>query len=167
MVNISAERINLTAPYHVVDRGDGDYVYFTTDYGVRYRVGFERLDLIKSAPAYEFVIINVNQKPSPRDSKLRETVMAVVYDFFLSSELAMLYICETGDGKQSLRDRLFHFWLRTSPQYANFGTWDFAVTDEEGIRNYITLIVRNDNPKIVEVAAEITETVRLLNEKPQ
>lgn len=37
---------------------------------------------------------------SPRDSKVRETVMCIVDEFFRKNQAALLYICETGDGMQ-------------------------------------------------------------------
>lgn len=167
MVSISAERINKTSPYKVEDGSRESFVDFTTDSGVEYSVGFEQLDLIESAPTFEFVIVNVNQRPSPRDKKLRDTIMAVVYDFFLSSNYAMLYICETGDGKQAMRRRLFHFWVNSKPQYGHFITWDYSITDEEGVENFVTLIIRDDNPKLREIHDEFIETIQLLKEKPQ
>ena len=41
-----------------------------------------------------------------------------------------------------------------------------AVKDEEGMMNYATLIIRNDNPNMVKVITEFTNSVNLLNQKP-
>ena len=41
-----------------------------------------------------------------------------------------------------------------------------SVVDEDGVTNYATIIVRNDNPRLVEVIAEFTSTISLLNQKP-
>lgn len=41
-----------------------------------------------------------------------------------------------------------------------------SVVDEDGITNYATIIVRNDNPRLVDVIAEFTTTISLLNQKP-
>ena len=46
---------------------------------------------------YEFNIVNTNNRTSPRDPKVRDTVLTFIYDFFQTREAAMLYICETGD----------------------------------------------------------------------
>lgn len=98
MVSISPERINKTSPYKVAAARNEYSVKFTTDYGVSYVVGFEYTDILSCTETYEFAITNLNQKNSPNDPKLRDTIMAVIFDFFLSSNTAMLYICETGDG---------------------------------------------------------------------
>lgn len=55
----------------------------------------------------EFSIININNKRSPRDHNVRDTIIAIVENFFQENQDVMLYICETGDGKQSMRRRLF------------------------------------------------------------
>lgn len=59
---------------------------------------------------FQLVIVNVDNMPSPRDRKLRETIVAIVEGFFSINNEAMLYICETGDGKQAMRNRLFQYW---------------------------------------------------------
>ena len=61
---------------------------------------------------YQFSIINGNNKKSPRDPKVRETIIAIVENFFMENQEVMLYICETGDGKQSMRNRLFEYWIK-------------------------------------------------------
>lgn len=166
MVSISAERINATSPYKVSMSKDQGFVVFTTDSDVNYRVGFEPLDVMTSSEVYQFYIINVNRKQSPRDPKLRDTIMAIIYDFFLSSNTAMLYICETGDMKQSMRERLFRYWASANPKHTQFSIWTASVLDEAGVMNYATLILRNDHPKRKEVVEEFTDTVNMLNNKP-
>lgn len=167
MVSISPERINKKSPYPVFKTRNERTVSFITDFGVHYVASFDVTNLMSCAEIYEFAIINVNNKKSPRDPKLRDTIMAIVLDFFLSSDTAMLYICETGDEKQSMRDRLFRYWAAKYTEYNYFSVYSASVVDEEGIRNYATLILRNDHPKMTEVAAEFASTVQLLNQKPR
>lgn len=166
MVSILPERINKTAPYKVERGKDERTVKFTTDFNVTYVVGFEYTDILLCAETYEFAITNFNHKKSPRDSKLRDTIMAIVLDFFLSCNTAMLYICETGDNKQSMRNRLFSYWAATNPQFKFFSLWTASVVDEDGTYNYATLVLRNDHPRRREVIEEFTTTVDMLNDKP-
>ena len=44
---------------------------------------------------------------SPSDAAVRETIICIIEEFFLSSPNIMLYICETGDERQAQRTRLF------------------------------------------------------------
>lgn len=147
------------------ERGAG--FYFTTDYGVDYKVCFLDSDLLVSDEAYELVIANINNKKSPRDRKLRNTVMAIVYEFFEKNNMTLLYICETGDNKQTLRSRLFEYWYRTSPRNSEFYVSSINVKDIDGVQNFATIILRLDNPKIKDIVSEFIDTSRILNDKPQ
>lgn len=71
-----------------------------------------------------FLSSNVNKIPSPRDLKMRDTVMLIIENFFNMNEAALLYICESGDGKQHMRSRLFEYWfssyqMKDKPQIRN------------------------------------------------
>ena len=52
-------------------------------------------DLLEHGEAYMFHITNVNKQRSPRDMKVRDTVIAIIDNFFETNEFALLYICET------------------------------------------------------------------------
>lgn len=78
----------------------------------------------------------------------------------------MLYICETGDDKQSMRSRLFEIWFNMSPRRSEFTIVQTNIKDEEGIINYAAIISRLDNPYLKEVVTEFLETAKLLNSKP-
>ena len=41
-----------------------------------------------------------------------------------------------------------------------------SITDEYGVVNYATIIVRNDNPRMPLVMAEFSESIHLLSQKP-
>src|SRR3712207_9220577 len=76
---LNVEAINEKAPYVVSQVPNKNFVSFKTDYGVEYLVGFDKDDLsLSSADVYQFSIINANNKKSPRDGKVRDTIIAVV-----------------------------------------------------------------------------------------
>lgn len=167
MVTLSVDFINTEAPYKVELAEEQGFVNFTTDSDVHYSIGFELADSIIGFETYQFYILNLNHQKSPRDRKLKDTIMAVLYDFFRSNNLAMLYLCETGDEKQSLRNRLFEYWARTSKIQDRVSIVTSCVTDEDGIKNYATLILRIDNPHHSEIISAFTQTVEVLNNKPE
>lgn len=142
------------------------YVDFTTEFGVKYSVGYEPSDLLTCTQAYDFVIINANNKKSPLDPKLRDTIIAIVADFFKYNETAMLYICETSDHKQSMRSRLFTFWASKFPGHDQYATASGNVTDEEGNENFATLIIPYGHPKAEEAIKEFYEAINALKDKP-
>ena len=109
MISLPLEQINREAPYNIKGLKDGS-VFFTTDNGLHYIVSFDPDDVSLTHLCYQLVIVNVDNMPSPRDIKLRDTIVAIVEGFFASNNEVMLYICETGDGKQAMRNRLFQYW---------------------------------------------------------
>ena len=169
MINaLSIEDINSVAPYKVQPVGDNRVIYtFVTDSGVELAIDFMDDDLITSAESYQLVISNVNNKRSPRDSKVQKTILAIVTEFFEKNQAALLYICETGDGKQLARYRLFSYWFDKFDYSLRFTCLSTSIEDEDGIPNAATLFIRNDNPQLDQIISDFNETVRLLRSKPK
>lgn len=166
-MNLNVDKINEKSPYLVKGIGDS-YVSFETDYGVRYYAGFDPDDVsLPDEQVYQFAIVNINNKKSPRDSKVRQTIIGIVEDFFIQNNEVMLYICETGDGKQSMRNRLFGYWINHYKANWNISFWSSSVKDENGVLNFATIIIRNDNPRIEEIARKFADTIQLFNDKPK
>ena len=138
MVRIDLKRVNASAPYTLKEAPYADLSFsLTTDYGVNYTLGFMPSDLMPDIDAYEFAISNTNHRKSPRDPKLRQTILALIYEFFRTRDAVMLYLCETGDNRQRLRSRLFESWFRTSGQQTTFAFLAAQLPDEDGILNYV------------------------------
>lgn len=139
---------------------------FLTDGDVHYSVGFMLdQDTLQLPDCYELIIANINNKKSHSDHKLRDTVLAIVDEFFRVNNYTLLYICETGDGKQALRNRLFQNWFSHYDKKEAFVFMSSSIV-AEGIVNYATIIVRNDNPNLSAIISTFTETIKLLSNKP-
>ena len=165
-IPLSLDKINAVAPYQVqLDNTTGLYK-FVSDYQVGFSVAFEENDLLQSGESYQFALTNYEGKKSPRDNKVRTTVLAIIEEFFNKNEAALLYICETGDGMQKMRSRLFHFWFGIYAEHDEFLFLPQVVYDEEDNENYAALIIRRDNPKFIDLVTEFTNTITLLNAKP-
>lgn len=167
MVNLSVNKINAVSPYKVEPIRNSGCVVFKTDFGVEYIVGFDLTEVLVCAETYQFYITNVNNRKSLSDPKLRETIIAVISDFFESSNTAMLYICDTGDGRQEMRSRLFKHWIVDCPLYDNMATLSGSVIDEDGVKNFATIVVRNDHPKLDDILKEFKIAIQTLNNKPE
>lgn len=167
MVTLDLQRVNAEAPYKVMPTVREGYFRFTTDFGVDYIIGFCQEELLDYEETYQFAIINANLQKSPRDRKLRDTVVAFVYEFFAQSDRVMLYFCETGDERQSLRSRLFEWWFKSSHRSEVFFSESATIPDEDGTLNYVTYITRQDNPNLVRISNEFAMTVQVLRQKPE
>jgi hypothetical protein len=42
-----------------------------------------------------------------------------------------------------------------------------SIVDAEGVVNFATIILRNDNPELSEIIVEFTESIQLLSQKPE
>lgn len=165
MNSLSLHAVNASSSYEVSAVNDGCYQFFT-DYGVHCTVEFVLDDSLLSHETYHLVIVNVNHQKSPSDVKVRDTIIAIIDEFFVENNTTLLYICETGDKKQALRNRLFERWFSTYERKAQYTFVASSLTDDEGIENYAAIIVRNDNPDLSAIVAEFTTTISLLSTKP-
>lgn len=165
MNSLSLSAINVLSSYEVSAVNEGCYQFFT-DHGVHCTVEFVLDDSLMSRETYHLVIVNVNHQKSPSDAKVRDTIIAIIDEFFIENNTTLLYICETGDKKQALRNRLFERWFSMYKRKAQYTFVASSLKDEEGIENYTAIIVRNDNPELSAIIAEFTETISLLSSKP-
>ena len=98
--------------------------------------------------------------------KVRDTIISIIDEFFEQNNSTLLYICETGDRKQALRNRLFERWFSTFERKAQYTFVASSLVDDEGIENYAAIIIRNDNPELSAIVTEFTTTISLLSSKP-
>lgn len=166
MNTLVLKAINSKAAYHVeLNEQDGFFQFFT-DSGVHYSVGFIEDDVLLSKESYQLIIANLNRK-SMRDRKVRDTIVAIIDEFFNYNNSTLLYICETSDNRQSMRSRLFEYWFSTYNRKSQFTTLSSSIVDREGVINYATIILRNDNPDLSEIVTECSESIQALSQKPE
>ena len=161
---LSAEKINLKGGYQVT-QVKNDTVEFVTDCGVEYVVTFMVDYSIWEENAYQLVIVNKNRKPSFNDPKLRDTLFFIIEDFFQENKNILLYICETGDGKQAARSKLFIQWFS---KYEKAVFFYFKTTEilSEGEENFAAIILRKDNPELESIVHDFDEMISILSDKP-
>ena len=167
MQSLSLEHINEKSSYQVEPTDKDGFYQFFTDGGVHYFIGFMEDDVLFVKNSYQLIIANLNNHKSPRDSKVRDTIVSIVDEFFNRNNSTLLYICETGDDKQRMRSLLFEYWFSTYNRKALFTMMSSSIVDADGIVNFATIILRNDNPHLSEVITEFTESIQLLSQKPQ
>lgn len=158
--------INSRAPYEVKEDSQNGAYTFISDSGAEFSIGFMPDDLILSDDSYEIIIGNLNGKKSPRDKKVKETVLAIVEGFFNANKATMLFLCSNDDGKQLMRGRLFKNWFDTYEFRNRFTMVISTLIDEYGIDNVAAVIIRNDNPQLRKVLAEFGETIEMFSHKP-
>lgn len=157
--------INHYSPYKVWTENGTDY-YVETSHDLLFKIGFMDDYSIWPTGAYQFTINNESHQPSPSDMKLKDTIFRIVEAFFAANPDILLYICETGDGKQAFRSRLFVRWFNS---YSNRDAYvmQTAEVSEGETKNFAALIVQKSNPRLVEIISEFDETINILTNKPE
>lgn len=113
-LEIPVEFVNEKSPYRVWSSPLG--ICFLTDSDVLYEVGFVEDYMVCASGVYQFFISVREGTPVVRDDKVRMTVLAILEAFFRCTDFALVYICDTSDGKQGVRNRLFEMWFNEYAQ---------------------------------------------------
>ena len=164
MTPLNLNRLNLVSPYSIWEVGKQSYG-FKTDYDVLYRIVFIDDQTIWQNGAYEFAILNENQKASPNDPKVKDTVYAIIEEFFNSNPEILLYQCETGDNRQAMRDRLFLRWFNSYAKRKNFIVRVEEI-DAEGVSNFAAIILQSWNPQKDRILRDFENFVGFFKHKP-
>ena len=80
---LSLDDINRKAPYKVWKSATDGSFRFMSDSEIIFVVDFMEDDLIISSNTFQLIIGNVENKKSPRDMKVRITILAIVEEFFI------------------------------------------------------------------------------------
>ncbi|MBO4801469.1 MAG: hypothetical protein J5545_06325 [Bacteroidaceae bacterium] len=154
--------INEHAPYKVTTDANHPYLfYFYTDFDVEYEICIKANDTFVPSGAFSLDIRNKNDHASPGDEKFRQTLIAIVEEFFKKNNDVMLYVTETKDSKQASRNRLFVRWFKTYEHHEQY-VIKKAEGKMDGQMNFMAIILRKDNPRLQQVFEEFDETIAFL-----
>lgn len=149
MNELSLSKINVSAPYKVWLE-DGEY-RFITDNDILYAMGFDK-DYMGDYLVYWFNLINRSLFKSPGDIKLEFTISVVIEEFFRCNPDVLLYLCDSANGQQAMRARLFKRWF-SSYDKNNSYLIQSAVINDEGEDNYISMIIPRNHPQYNEIVS--------------
>ena len=149
MIQISAEKINLRAPYRVRQVDDGVFA-FTTKHGISYTASFLADVSFYDEGVYQFFLTKTSAKKGRKDDDISETVKVIIEEFFAHEEAVMLYICDTADGRQASRDRLFRAWFYSFEESESF-TLHTEGMMIDNVRYLSSILLRKDHPFYLQV----------------
>ena len=149
---------NLLHPYNYWE-SNGQY-YFDTPSGARYVAYF--LDLSSFAEnLYTFNFDRIQDgAPNIADSNVFDTICAILQGFFVKHQDSMLLVCDTIDGREEARMRLFNSWfIRIAPE----GLTKIDRSGKaEAYNLFVSLLVWADNPMrdaLVSILEEYCQTM--------
>ena len=161
MIHLSETAINAVSPYIVHTYKNG-VVRFINDQGGIYDVGFTLDQTIKDDGIYQIFILENSKRDLTRDPKIRETVTAIIENFFSDSTAVIMFICDTSDGRQSSRNRLFSIWFNNYKRKKDFLMKTTSLLYEDDTY-YCSLLLRKDNPeadKIICLFDDFSDSIR-------
>jgi hypothetical protein len=161
MNQLDINNINRMSPYGVRIE-DGEY-WFHTDYDIVYAIEFEPEDVFDIAPAYWFGIANRSHKASPNDPKVRATIICIIEEFFRVNPDILLYMCDSADDQQSMRNRLFLRWFHGYEQQKLYVIRTALIMDED-TETYVAIIVQKNNPLLETILERFEDQVGLFKE---
>lgn len=165
MIDFSLKHILEHSPYDITLSEVG--FVFKTDYGIHYRVSFDEEDMqFGGCKTYQLILQNVEHQRTPHDPKIEATVLAIIDEFFRSNLHVLLYVCDTSDGKEGGRNRLFLRWFEhhAAPDRFTIRTAN-AVIESETV--YVAIIVENRNPQLQAITDDFDATAAMLTNKPE
>lgn len=160
MNDLSIDAINIHSPYIV--GFDGKAFIFTTDNKITYRVDFEE-DNNPYYTAYWLNLANPGHQKSPNDTKIAQTIICIIEEFFFKNPDILLYMCSTDNGQQAQRARLFLRWFNGYEQQRKYLLKTVEVKGDMQ-KEYVALIIPRTHPLIDEIAQRFDEEIRMFNE---
>lgn len=152
MTPLSLQQINKTSPYQVT-KTDGEAYCFHANNGVDYDVSLIEEMMIGGCRAYQIIIAKVNDIKSAHDPNVRKVIFAIIDEFFNANNDLLLYICDSSDGREAIRNRLFLSWFEHNSEEGRF-VIRTANANIEGSGFYAAIIIEKANPMIQSVIEE-------------
>ena len=159
MITLSLNAINKRAPYKVV-MTDGDYDFVTAE-GIRYSASFIEDVPLGECDTYQFGFRKKDNTHTSYDAQVKNTLLAIISQFFIENRNVLLYICDTSDGREAKRNRLFIRWFEEFADPAHFTMRAAnAIVEDQGF--YAAIIVENSNPKLDAIIADFNRSAETL-----
>lgn len=165
MRELTLDHINCKTPYKVGMARKGTYL-FHTETDVVYSIMFQPDMEIAGSQTYQFVIDRLSESKDSHPGWVKDTIIAIICEFFEQNNDILLYICDTDDGREAMRNRLFLRWFSEGADESHF-TIKTAHCLVEQQMFYTAIIIRNDHPNYSAVISEFDMTATELSNKPQ
>ena len=137
-------------PYDFLKQDDANY-YFETDNGLKYHAYFIEMPSISSLYSFSF---EKESGDSYHDTRVRDTIISIMTDFFQSDYPILGYTCDTSDGKHKARQRLFRMW------YNKFNDGSLSKYDFEEGDVYISIIVSKDYFAADNIVSDVVQLIQ-------
>ncbi len=136
--------LNSQLPYDLVQ--EGLTYFFVNKDGIKYRAYFADISAYypQFPDAYSFSFEPETPKKHPVDNRISATIVEILRRFFEKEENAMIMVCDSVDGKEEKRRKLFD---RCFEKHADNSILKYdASAPLEDYRLYISIYFKKTNP---------------------
>jgi hypothetical protein len=135
---------NSQLPYELFQ--EGLTYYFVNKHGIKYRAYFADISVYypQFPHTYSFSFEPENSSRHPIDNRISATIAEILKQFFAKEENAMIMVCDSLDGKEQKRRKLFDRWFE---KYADDSILKYdASAPLEDYQLFISLYFKKTNP---------------------
>ena len=144
---------NSLRPYNYW-KEDGQYI-FETSSGTRYTAYFLALNSF-SDNLYTFNFDRVLDGNGCRfDGRVRDTICTILKSFFETHSNALLLVCDSFDGKERARKRLFSLWFEKNAPEGLLKIDREQLTEDYNL--FASLMIWDNNPQKEEILIKFEE----------
>ena len=131
--------------FDIIEQKEMDYVFISRD-GIKYHATFYPMSYIypQLKNTFSFSIEPEDNTPHPLDTKIAATIVEILKRFFLNNQNAMIMVCDSLDGKERKRRKLFDRWYEHFAS-DNILKYDASAPLEE-YQLYLSIYFTKDNP---------------------
>jgi len=136
--------LNSQLPYDLVQ--EGLTYFFVNKAGIKYRAYFADISAYypQFPDTYSFSFEPETPKKHPVDNRISATIVEILRRFFEKEENAMIMVCDSVDGKEEKRRKLFDRWFE---KHADDSILKYdASAPLEDYRLYISIYFKKTNP---------------------
>ncbi len=113
---------------------------------------------------YQFFLSNINHVHDSEDEYIFATIAVIIEEFFSQGQNVMLYICDTMDSRQAVRNRLFRIWFNTYMTSVDFTMFNDHVCIDD-VQYFASIILHRNHPLHNEIIGLFHDFVQTLPNK--
>ena len=156
----------MSNPY-LLQEIDDVSIEFNTEKGLRYKVYFidqsllfqEYPDIASLMFSLNIDVIEGNPDDSQEDERVGDTIWMILQQFFANSDNAVLYVCDSLDGRHLGRKRKFDRWFWRYDD-GSIIKQDSSLADED--QDILSaILVHKENPNIISILDAFNELTEI------
>jgi len=158
------EKSDFQTPYDITVDEDLTYTFITVG-GIKYIAYFICCSNYDSRLTQTFMFNFEHEGDNIKritDIRIRATIIHIIESFFQNNQNSMIYICDSLDGRELCRKRLFDKWYDEYKERLNYIQREDISEKGESYSLCASLLVHENNPTRLDIIQSFLELKNLL-----